>query len=210
MGGVELNAELIEAEYKRRGYRLGWRFMMSPERMLQTASIAVVGLNPGGRGVHGPSWSQERGNAYLIEDWAGHPPGYAPLQVQVQKMCALAGSDIQTTFAAQFVPFRSPRWADLPNKNEAVKFGRSLWSWALERSPAVTLLCLGKYGAAPHLAELISASMVARLSAGWGDQTIDVYRDGKGRRIIALPHLSTFRLFGRSASENAFLKALKA
>lgn len=189
-------------------FELGWRFMMCPEANLSSALVALIGLNPGGRERHGSTWSCETGNAYWDESWGGQPAGSAPLQRQVQQIAHRLGVGPSDIFAGQFVPFRSPSWADLPNPREAVAFARDLWAWTLDRSPARTLVCLGKKVVGPEIATIVGAGLCEIIPAGWGDQTIDVYRSPQGIKVIALPHLGRFKLMGRPASEAAVLAAL--
>lgn len=191
----------IEAEHDRLGYDLGWRFIMCPEATLTRAKLVVVGLNPGGRERHGSDWSREEGNAYWDESWGGRAVGADPLQRQVQRLAGLVGVAAEDVACAQFVPFRSNSWDELSRRNEAVEFARRLWSWLLDRSPALTYACLGKGVTGPEIARLIRAEHVATSPAGWGDQTIDRYESDDGRAVVALPHLGRFQLFGRSASE---------
>jgi uracil-DNA glycosylase len=204
-----MNAELIEAEHDRLGYSAGWRFMMTAERTLATADVAIVGLNPGGTRRHGPPWSQKEGNAYFIEAWGGKRAGADPLQRQVQRMCQVLGVRQDAVFAAQFVPFRSNAWSDLTRKPEAVAFSRRLWSWALPQMKAKLFVCVGKGVVAPEIAGLLDARPIGAVPAGWGEQTIERYRTADGRLVLGLPHLSRFGLFGRAVSEAAFRTALK-
>jgi len=203
-----MNADLIEAEHDRLGYSAGWRFIMTPERTLANAEVAIIGLNPGGNRRHGPPWSQEEGNAYFIESWGGKIAGGDPLQRQVQRMCQVLGVRKDDVFAAQFVPFRSNRWKELPRRREALAFSRQLWSWALPQMKAKLFLCIGK-DVAPEVAGLLGASWVGAVQAHWGNHTIDRYRTPDGRLILGLPHLGTYKLFSRAVSEAAFRVALK-
>ena len=204
-----MNAEMIEAEHDRLGYGAGWRFMMAPERTMATSEVAIIGLNPGGTRRHVPPWSQEQGNAYFIESWGGKASGTDPLQRQVQRMCQILGADKDRVFAAQFVPFRSNAWADLPRRPEAVAFSRRLWAWAIPRMNATRFICLGKGVVAPEIASILGAVPVDAVPAGWGTLTIERYRTPDGRLVLGLPHLSRFALFGRPISESAFRTALR-
>lgn len=56
-----VKAAEIEKECRRLGYKLGWRFITCPQQQASTAKLLLVSLNPAGREVHGPSWSQEQG-----------------------------------------------------------------------------------------------------------------------------------------------------
>ena len=203
-----MNHNDIDRTADRLGYDLGWRFMMCPEATMHTASVAIIGLNPGGRRRHGPTWSSEDGNAYWIESWGGQVAGMDPLQRQIQQLAGKLEVGQEDLFAAQFVPFRSNSWSDLANPHEAVEFARQLWTWTLAQSPAQTIICLGKKVVGPEIAAIVSAKLDTVTSAGWGDQTIDVYRSAGGVKVVALPHLGRFKLMGRPVSEAAVVAAL--
>lgn len=203
-----MNHTDIDLTADRLGYDLGWRFMMCPEATMRTATVAVVGLNPGGRKRHGPTWSSEGGNAYWTESWGGQVAGMDPLQRQVQMLAGKLNIGAADVFAAQFVPFRSNSWADLANSREAVEFARKLWAWTLAQSPAKTIVCLGKKVVGPEIASIVGATLNDVTPAGWGDQTIDVYRSEAGVKVVALPHLGRFKLMGRPVSEAAVVAAL--
>jgi hypothetical protein len=203
-----MTPDMIEAEHDRLGYTLGWRFMMAPERNLVSSEVAIIALNPGGTRRHGPSWSQEDGNAYVVESWGGKSAGSDPLQRQIQRMCQVLTIDPGRTFTSQYVPFRSNAWSELPRQKEALAFARRLWVWALAQSKARTLICVGKNIVAPDIAQLIGAHYVDAVPAGWGDQTIARYRTADGRLVLGLPHLGRFGLFNRAVSEKAFDQAL--
>lgn len=203
-----MNQNDIDLAADRLGYDLGWRFMMCPEGTMRTATVAIVGLNPGGRKRHGPTWSSEDGNAYWTESWGGQVAGMDPLQRQVQQLAAKLEAGPKDLFAAQFVPFRSNSWSDLTSPREAVEFARHLWTWTLAQSPARTIVCLGKKVVGPEIAAIVGAKLDVVTSAGWGDQTIDVYRSASGVKVVALPHLGRFKLMGRPVSEAAVVAAL--
>jgi hypothetical protein len=202
-----MNQNDIDLAADRLGYDLGWRFMMCPAAAMRTAKVAIVGLNPGGRKRHGPTWSTEDGNAYWTESWGGQVAGMDPLQRQVQQLAGKLSAAPPDVFAAQFVPFRSNSWSDLANPRAAVEFARQLWIWTLAQSPAQTIICLGKV-VGPEIAAIVCAKLDRVTSAGWGDQTIDVYRSAAGIKVVALPHLGRFKLMGRLVSEAAVLAAL--
>lgn len=206
-----MNREQIESEYQRLGYRLGWRFLMGPMRTLTTARVAVISLNPGGDRPHGPDWSSEDGSAYRIEAWRWRgriqPPGQDPLQRQVQRLCALLHVHPDDLLAGQFVPFRSPDWGSLSNKPEALAFARRLWSEVFARHQPEVVTCIGKSPHGPEIAALLDARLVDRIPAGWGDQMLERYAFDGAKRLIVLPHLSRFQLFGRAASAAALSQA---
>ena len=105
------------------------------------------------------------------------------------------------------VPFRSQNWNKLPKKSASIRFGIGLWREVFERTNVQIVIAFGKY-TAPHMTNLLGASFHARHQAEWGAQTIDEYRFGPNRRLMVLPHLSRFSLFGRTKSEDAFRAAI--
>ena len=86
-------------------------------------------------------------------------------------------------------------------------------------APATVFLCLGN-DAAAHLRQVAGAEPRADASSlptGWGRTTIDsseTTRNGPERRLIVrLPHLSSYRIFGRpdgksDLAASSLLKAL--
>jgi len=208
-----MDADRVQSEHDRLGYRLGWRFMTAPSANRLTSRVALVGLNPGGKenyeADNSERWSTEKGSSYVIEAWPGRPRGGDPLQVQVQRMCKLIGADPHQTFSAQFVPFRSDAWDQLPRRPEALMFASDLWAWALQDAPAEIFLCLGKGVVAPGIARLIGAQQVAPSPSGWGDISIDRYATRTGRLVLGLPHLGRFKLFGNRMRDEAFLAATR-
>lgn len=197
-----MNAEQIEAEYQRRiaahpSARWGWSFMYTPEATLDRARMVLIGLNPGGSQLDPPNeWDYSAGeNAYVDESWRDLPAGEHHLQQQVRALFDAAGVPGRDVFAANLVPFRSPSWDRLPDRDGALVFGRALWSELLARTPARLFVSLGKR-AGVEIASLIGAPLRDPVSAGWGAQTIDRYEADDGRLVLALPHLSRFKLFG--------------
>lgn len=206
MSSDEFNSATIQAEYQRLGYRHGWTFMATPASTLQKAEVALVGLNPGGGGptdtyAYGGLWDSPTGNAYFTGRW-GPNNTETPIQGQVRAWHALMNLSAEAALCAQFVPFRSPNWASLGRKAEALTFSEELWRWALQVSPASLFVTMGKLPAA-YLVRLLEAKLIATLPTGWLPQTIDVYDSPVGRRIVALPHPSRYRLFGRAGEASS-------
>lgn len=198
---------VIEAEYRRLRYGIGWRFMMGPARTLDAASTAFVMLNPGGDRPHGPDWSSEAGSAFTTERWGGLPAGTDKLQRQMQTLCALLGVRPDDVLAGQFVPFRSRDWTRLENREAACAFGRRLWRWALAQAPRQTVVCIGKQVVGAEIAAILGARNARSIPAGWGSQTIERLDFGAGGKLVMLPHLGRFALVGRQASAEALRAA---
>lgn len=202
------SASDIEGAYRELGHEYGWSFMGTPADRLLNADVVFVGLNPGGGGPgdncdYGHHWDFAGENAYFEEKWGPNETD-SPLQVQIKEWHRLLDLKPNEVTCAQFVPFRSPTWSSLPEKDASISFSKSLWKWLLEVSPACLFVTMGKLPAF-YLAELMGGRLVAQLPTGWGLQLIDVYDTPTKRRIVAMPHPSRYRLFGRagSASETA-------
>jgi hypothetical protein len=197
-----MTPEIIDAEHDRLGLTLGWRFLTGPQRALTTADVAIVTLNPRGTARHertlAESWSCEAGNAYAVESWRGQPPGSDPLQRQILALVSALGSAPDETLMGHFIPFRSARIEHLAPRKEATMFGLRLWRWAAAQSPARLYVCVGKDDAGVGIATAIHASPIEDRPTGWGDVTMRLYRATDGRAVLALPHLSTFKLFSRA------------
>jgi hypothetical protein len=208
-----MTPEDIQTEYERLGFSQGWRFLTGPARNLTTARLAIVTLNPGGERDLEASladrWSSEHGSAYRIESWRGQPAGAAPLQRQIQRLCALLGEAPDDVLSGHFVPFRSKDWDSLPRRDEAALFGVKLWREVLAASPARLIVCIGKTVAGDGIAAVCNARPVQPMPSGWGNLSIDRYLASDGRRILALPHLSRFGLFGDVTRESCFRTALE-
>ena len=199
-------------------YQLGWRFLNCSSAVLETAPpLALITANPGGNAPEPdhPSASCETGHSYLVERWGKSAPGRAPLQVQLQSLFASVAQTsgvrasgrelLEDSLAGYFIPFRSPRLADLPNLTEARVLGYSIWSAVLaETKPkllisidrdtykALSMIIPSVYGEAP--------TGTQTFQTGWGKYTADVSDFGNGKvRLLRLPHLSTFKLFSRAA-----------
>lgn len=208
--------EDIEAAYSSLGYKLGWRFL-SVSRFVLTSpvQVAFVTLNPGGNRIppdHSTA-SCENGVSYLVERWTGNPPGQAPLQIQVQRLFEALRVPLKfhgtyeqlmsESLIGHFIPFRSPRFADLPRRDEALEIGRRLWEPLLRETTPKLVICLGRE-VQRELRQLIPRALDCKSHApqsyptGWGDYQVDIdtFRTSVGAvRLLYLPHLSTFKIF---------------
>ena len=204
-----MRSEDIENEYQRRlaGHlqaRWGWSFMYTPESALERAKVVLIGLNPGGSQIDPPpAWEHTGVNAYVDQPW-GKGGGLNPLQQQVGILLQTIGVKPDEVFAANLVPFKSPSWSALPDKEGALTFGRTIWRGLLARTPARLFVSLGKRSG-QEVAALLDASYSRNPRVEWGLQSINEYVASDGRTVLALPHLSRFRIFGgnRTAAATA-------
>lgn len=227
----DLCIEEIERAYGQLGYDLGWRFLSVSRAVLEgRVKIAFVTLNPGGNQIpkDHPTASCENGPSYLVERWRDKSPGQAPLQVQVQKLFEALAAHLEfqgtsrqlmeQSLIGHYVPFRSPRFADLPHKDEGLLVGRHIWGRLLRHAQPKLIICLGRK-VQDELRLLLRHELngvhrkTQSLPTGWGnlETQIDAYELGaEVTRLLYLPHLSTFKLFTSvdcRAPMNAMLKA---
>jgi len=208
--------EEIEAAYSSLDYKLGWRFLSVSKSVLNSpVRVAFVTLNPGGNRIppdHSTA-SCENGASYLVERWTGNSPGQAPLQVQVQRLfealrvpLSFHGTNEQLmaeSLIGHFIPFRSPRFADLPRRDEALEIGRRLWERLFQQTSPRLVICLGRE-VQRELRQLMPRAMNGKpfttqsYQTGWGGYQVDIdafeTRAGTAR-LMYLPHLSTFKIF---------------
>ena len=194
-------ADLYEAHFAHLpGARMGWSFMYCSEARLKTARLGIIGLNPGAdvepsaEQTNQASWDLGReGLAYVDQPW-GVDGAFNPLQVQIKLLLEALGITSDEVFAAQLVPFRSQSWKCLPNAYDAVKACRPLWEHIAQESPNIRLwISLGKE-AGRELAKVLGASGSKRMNVGWRRHFAELYQTPDGRVVLALPHLSRFKL----------------
>jgi hypothetical protein len=213
----------IDSFYKERQYQLGWRFLNCSKSVLSAnPEIAFITLNPGGKEIPNdhPWASCENGSSYLTEVWGNSPAGKSNLQVQIQLMFSnlaeklnfsgTANQLINESLSGYFVPFRSPRLADLEHKREAFMFGNDLWGKILASINPSLFICIDRESF-KRLQPLIEHTYNLQITSsekyetGWGNYSADIVRfgDNSEKKLLRLPHLSTFKLFtSKKCSEN--------
>ena len=206
MSGL-VSYDAIQEEYERLGYSAGWRFMTSPENTFSDPRLLIVSLNPSGHVEHGPRWSQEEGSAYVIENWGSAPVGRAPLQVQIQRLVETLELDFTEVASAHLVPFRSQRWADLDHAKEAVQFSRNLWLEFATTLRPDWVVCLGSE-VGRHMIDILDVAKVLSVPTGWGAISMTTGETPWGGRLVAFPHLGTFKLFSNQNCEVPVRSAL--
>jgi hypothetical protein len=171
--------------------------------------LLVMGLNPAGSRdypEHRGRYLYENGNAYF-HDWEG--AGWSPLQKQMQRLFAELQQRVgDTRDPAEFartgivtgslVPFRSPGGDSLHRAEESLAFGRELWGEVFAQwmpQAAVT------FGETPfeELSRLLGRETnKVKFPSGWGRTTLTLREFDNGSRLLGLPHLSRYKIFGRA------------
>lgn len=194
-------SERIECAYRASGNQLGWRLLASPPYVLDRSEVAFLGLNPAGRiRPHDHAeFAMPSGSAYVVEQWAGHPPGRSPLQRQVRALFAGLAVQPEDVLAGNLVPFRSPNWASLENRKEAMKFGVEIWRELLAHTRPKLIIGMGGEVTAALSASL-NTRREKRIPVGWGNVT-GLKADFSNGTLIGLPHLSRFAIMLRPKSQ---------
>lgn len=218
----------IRAAYSMLGHRMSWSFLYTPQSTLHSSQqLFFIGLNPGG--TEGEQYTEARscedGNDYLLGDWDQEKwePGNAPLQLQVQelfrRMAAQMGENVEyqkimnVSLATNYIPFRSPKWASLENKERTLDFAREFWTGILSFIQPRVIICIALV-AYQELKSIFEKSGFIgneeRKHIGWGKVTYCVTELRNGKQnilLIRLPHLSTYKVFSSNKCE-AELKKL--
>lgn len=194
-------ADEIQAAYQKRGNTLGWRLLASPAHVLEGAEVAFIGMNPGGQREEPdqPRFAPDHGSAYEDEIWGNAPPGQSKLQRQVQALFAGLGVAPSDVLAGNLVPFRSPDWSALQDKQGSLAFGQRLWKDIVARAKPSLVVTMG----GPTFDALAGALMTEATEKhllGWG--TVAGRRAVfDGGALIGLPHLSRFGVMKREQSQ---------
>ena len=145
--------------------------------------------------------SSERGSSYEVESWGQSPVGQAPLQIQVRELFKLINVDPKDVLSGNLIPFRSPRFADLPHPSQALSFGKNLWKDILEASNIELVITMGS-AVTGAVGEVLSITEFEKVPSGWGNVSIQTAASCSVG-IVGLPHLSTFKLFSRNECQAA-------
>ncbi len=219
---------IIERRYIELGYSLGWSFLgCSKNNILHNSSIGLITLNPGGNIYTEPIISFEKGNIYSNEDWNGKGEGQEPLQIQIQNLFSQllpycdnyneATSLMNESLIGYFIPFRSPTYKQLGNKQEAIKLAKLIWSKIISQSNLSRLICIDKitfHELDDILRNINGFQLVesSNMETGWGKITASVnhYKGNSSQiSLTRLPHLSRYKIFNRTDSKNAIEKIIK-
>ena len=175
---------------------------MSPEKTLDGADVAFLGLNPGGRFAQGdhPDFAPIEGSTYVTESWGGAAPGESPLQRQVRGLFRKLDVAPVDVLAGNLVPFRSRDWSQLKSKTTALDFGHSLWTRILARARPHLIIGMGGL-VTEALVRMFGLGVACRVSLGWGRVTGRWWKSEE-LEVVGLPHLSRFSIINRPQSQS--------
>ncbi len=171
--------------------------------------VWTVGLNPGGGHSEPDQWHREDGahdyrDGYLSVEHAKARPRGLKLREQLTAMITWLGVDWNQTLSFNLVPFRSARWDSMSRtwRRAALAFAEdAFWPLLLtHRRPRLVVA----FGVEPArvLRRLLGHGEEISYPVGWGKYTADVSA-AQTNAVLRLPHLSTFRIFGRRGEVGA-------
>lgn len=203
---AELRTRIVAA-YEESGNSLGWRLLYSPASVLHGAEIAFVGLNPGGssRPAEHAEFAMAQGSAYVVEKWKPlSEAGKSPLQIQVCTLFQKLQVEPQRVLAGNIIPFRSPDWKCLKNRQQALQFGENLWNDILKRARPKLVIGMGRE-AILSLSRILGAQNTESIPVNWGKIT-GTRAPFPGGLLVGLPHLSKYKIVTRPDSKAALQK----
>ncbi|WP_338469200.1 hypothetical protein [Roseobacter fucihabitans] len=200
----------IGGAYVRSKNAIGWRLLSSPVETLSEAEVAFIGLNPGGRVEEAghSRFATSAGSAYETESWGNAPPGQSALQRQVCALFRRLRVKPAAVLSGNLVPFRSASWAALPDKQEALLLGRSIWSNILNMAKPRLIVGMSRE-VDKQLCGILGIKHGIRVPIGWGKATGSRSEYDSGF-LIGLPHLSRFPVINRSESEPGLSKLFRS
>ena len=127
------------------------------------------------------------------------------------------GDDLlHKSLAAYFVPFRSPSFKELVRPQESLAFALELWQDLFRQldPQLVITIDLRTTDCLTHILQQKLGETPSREKhpVGWGEYTSELVSFGSGssaRAILRFPHLSHFKVFGRSKSEPHLKRIVK-
>jgi hypothetical protein len=214
--------ENIREENKSNSNNMEWRFLQTSKNTLeQNNGIVFITLNPGGKQgqAYEPVESCEEGCAYVSESWRGKAPGASKLQIQIQLLFKeIAGrlgvkdyrEIIENSLCGHFIPFRSPSFDTLKDKERTIAFSKKLWQKILSKLKLQLLFCIDN-NTYKNISEILTSLSYQKVQEqrypiAWGDYKCSIAnfeKDGQEITLVWLPHLSTFSIFGREKSKEA-------
>jgi hypothetical protein len=210
--------ERTEKSYARLGHSLGFNppIVSSVRAFEARPRLLLMGLNPAGSRdypEHRGRFRYEERDGYLGTSWNDYAPGQAPLQKQVAQLLRHLQQRVgdrgpldlfarNRVVSASFIPFRSPQESSLHNRTASIDFGRALWADVFSVWRPQYAVC---FGGTPftELSSLLGHAISARdYDPRWqGALRVRVFDNGT--RLLGVPHMSRFPIFGRAESAPA-------
>lgn len=180
------------------GFTEGFGLVYAPWAALATSQVVFLSLNPGvmPHGKEPRDISDERGNTYEVEEFTTR----SRITSQFLKMAEFMGLKPMDILPGVVAPFRSPTWSGwtAQQRNVAFELGKEFWGPVLRQPHVDTVIAVSDLACRAAL-DILGARANLDVPSGWGTARLRRYVDRDGRRIIHLPHLSRYQLFGKAS-----------
>lgn len=218
----------ISSYYQESDAKWGWDLLFGPYINMCSPRypVAFFGLNPGGPASENHQVSVEGKCAYYNEVWPPYPIGEAPLQKQLgifySMIADVIGVDVKSlmdgSLMTNYIPARSPSWSKLPDQDEWIQCGRQIWSQRISKVHCkvyVAISCVVFNELHNHLVEngykQVGDSVNERVNWWYARYQIHQFeRDGNLSVLIRLPHLSSYKIFSRTACQPAIKRIMES
>ena len=210
-GGLERDkwqAHLLELE-SRYGYADGFKLLYCPwSTLFEGCEVAFLSMNPGGRmpdGADPRTVSDEHGNSYRIE----RDTTKSAITEQYLQLCELMRVSADRVLCGVLAPYRTKEWnPSRDSRNLAI--GRAFWEAAFRvQSSLKVVVCSGK-PVENVLIEMLGGKLDRSVAAKWGNSRIRKYHVADPPcSLVALPHLSRFKLLSNLASRGQVASVLE-
>lgn len=183
----------------------GYHLLYVPWETITKAKVAFVSLNPGAtnKAENHHKVQEKSGNSYELE----HSTSISPITKQFIELSSLLGVKPINLLTGSYVPFRSNNWKKLATdqKKLALSFSRRFWPLALANVKLI--ITCGNF-VSKELVALHKMDLYMEAEAGWGEIKLKAFHNSSGQRLLALPHLSTYKLLSRKTSKEALANML--
>lgn len=218
----------IEEFYLRFNFSESWRFLNCAKKNLRRNNgILIITLNPGWRANidygNQHKFSSELGCSFLVEQFK------SPIREQFIKFLTKLHTEVHSEksfdefvneiLLGNFIPIRSGSFKKLTNKKESINLGKELWNQIIKKNiDSLKLLVVIDKVTMRVVLEIFSAIGLKEieppftLPTGWTGYNAEIIRFKFSEKVITLlrlPHLSHFRIFGRSVAENEINEIVK-
>ena len=182
----------------------GYKLLYCPWSTIEASTLAFISLNPGAApsGVQKNLVSDECGNSYVEE--ANNTE--SPLTRQFILMSQMLEYPPSRILTGVIHPFRSNSWKDFSKerKDIGLQVGVEFWSRAL--SQKINTIVVTGSETCQHLIKITNSKLELSIPSGWGTTQIHRYVNSHGCKVIALPHLSRYKLFSRPECQQPLTK----
>lgn len=201
----------IKFEYD---FRCGYQFVYGSWSTLENSPIAFLSLNPGRPNKDSLKCGisdEVRGNTYLAEKEVTK----SKITSQFLKLVELLqengypGLHPNNVLTGVVTPFRSRSWKDLSKTQRDISciIGTKFWHRPLNRDD-LNLIFVCSKPASDIVVDIMDAMKVRDYDAQWGNVKIRLFKSGRRKVLIQLPHLSRYTLLSKEYRRDVIVDVL--